>query len=80
MSRPKFKDLRLGAQLASAYLSLGKVEAIRLLRDLKPGESLASDHATINHYLPDQDAAESAIRDFKETQSRIPQSSEIREL
>ena len=69
MNTPKFNDMRLGAQIASIYICLGKVEAIRFLREIKDGIGLAQAKSTIDHYIPNDRAAHAIIREYNDAKN-----------
>lgn len=66
MERPTFNDARLGAQIASIYIALGKVEAIRFLKDIKREIGLAQAKNTIEYYIPNDRAAHDIIKEYND--------------
>lgn len=66
MNTPKFNDARLGAQIASIYILLGKVEAIRFLKDINREIGLAQAKNTIEYYIPNDRAAQDIIKEYND--------------
>ena len=69
---PKFNDTRLGAQMASVYLMLGKVETIRFLKDIKRDLGLAQAKHTVELYIPNERTAHEIIKEYNDAKNGDP--------